>query len=425
MERKLKKYLRYLAIRILEKYNPVIIAVTGSVGKTSTVRAIGAVLKKNFSVRVSPKNFNNELGVPLTVIGVSSSGGKSPIAWARIFWKGFSLIYGNKKSYPKVLVLEMAADQPGDINYLTGIARPDVAVVTAVSAAHTEFFGDVAAITEEKGSLLDTLSGDGVAVLNNDDENVRGMGKRTKAKKIYYGIESNVGIKAENIRTEAAMGTFFTRFDLTVDDRAQPVTLSEAVGKGNVYAALAASAVAKAMGMGPESLPFGLAEFHPPPGRLRVLKGIKGTIIIDDTYNSSPKAVEIALEVFSEMKMHSSERKIAVLGDMLELGPLTEEEHKNVGREVKKLGFDILVGVGAHSVYMCREAIRVGMSEDKVFSMHTAEEAGHFLQSRIHAGDMLLIKGSQGVRLEKVVKELMAEPERAEELLVRQSRSWA
>lgn len=280
MTKTLLKILRTLTVRILARYEPIVVAVTGSVGKTSTSKAITAVLKRSFDVRQSPKNFNNEIGVPLTIIGAERSGGKSPFTWASILWRGLAYAYGAKKSYPKVLVLEMGADHPGDLAYLTEMARPDIAVVTAVSAAHTEFFKDIDGVAQEKGTLVEALPEGGVAVLNGDDPRVRGMAERTKAKKVWYGF-SDEQVRAENVHFESAMGTYFTRFDLKVGQEGLVVTLAESVGPGNIYAALAAAAVGRSLGVTPELLSCGLAEYQPPPGRLRVIRGIKNTTILD------------------------------------------------------------------------------------------------------------------------------------------------
>lgn len=425
MQSLLKKILRFLAVGVLARYRPKIAAVAGSVGKTSTVRAVAAALGRSFSVRGSAKNFNNEIGVPLTIIGAAASGGRSPLGWAAIVWQGLRLIYGRPASYPAVLVLEMAVDHPGDMSYLTGMVPPDVAVMTALSEEHTEFLGDLDGVAREEGVIIESLRPGGVAVLNADDPRVAAMADRAKSpavKVVRYGFSPEAEVRVGGVSTEEAMGAFFTRFDLTVAGRTMTITLSGAIGHGNVYAAAAGAAAALALGVKPELIPFSLAEYQPPPGRLRPLPGVKGTMLIDDTYNSSPRAAELALETFSKMK--AAGRRIAALGDMLELGTLTEEAHRRIGRKAAEFGVDVLLGVGPRSQFLCEEAVRAGLSEDRVFHLHTSEEAGHFLQERIRSGDVILIKGSQGIRMEKVVKELMAEPERADELLVRQTKEW-
>lgn len=421
---RLQKILALLAQAVLRRYAPKIVAVAGSVGKTSTTRAVTAVLARSFAVRGSAKNHNNEIGVPLTILGEARSGGRSVPAWLGILWRGARLAYGAPQAYPKVLVLEMATDHPGDLDYLTALAKPDVSVLTAVAEEHTEFLGDLDGVAKEEGTVVRALGPDGVAALNADDPRVRALGEGMGDRAIPYGFGPEARVRAERVGADFALGTVFTRFDLRLGDRAYPVNLPGALGDGNVSAALAAASVALAFGIEPGLIPYGLAEYQPPPGRLRVLPGIKGTTLIDDTYNSSPRAAELALTTLKGLPLAAGGRKIAVLGDMLELGALTEASHLRIGRSAAASGADLLIGVGVASARLCEAARAAGMAEDRVFHLATSEEAGRFLQGRLRPGDLVLIKGSQGVRAERIVKELMAEPERAGELLVRQSEEW-
>lgn len=420
----LHSFLAFLSKAVLERYKPKIVAVAGSVGKTSTTRAVAAVLARSFATRGSAKNHNNEIGVPLTILGEAKAGGRSLLAWLGIFWRGFRLAFGPERAYPKVLVLEMATDHPGDLAYLTSLAPPDVAVLTAVAEEHTEFLGDLDGVAEEEGTVVRALGKEGIAILNADDARVAVMAEGLDDRAILYGFGDGAQVRAGRAAAEMALGTVFTRFDLRIGDRAYPVNLPDALGEGNVYAALAAASVALAFGIDPELIPYGLAEYQPPPGRLRVLPGIKGALLIDDTYNSSPRAAEMALGVFESLPSAAGGRKIAVLGDMLELGALTEAAHRRIGKAAAEAGVELLLGVGPASAQLCAAAREAGMAEERVFHMATSQEAGRFLQERIHVGDLILVKGSQGIRTEKIVKELMAQPERAAELLVRQSREW-
>lgn len=425
MQDLIRKILRALAVATLLRYRPRVVAVAGSVGKTSTRRAVFAVLRRSFRARESHKNFNNELGVPLSIFGETHAGGRNPFAWLGIFGRAAWLAYGPKRAdYPDVLVLEMATDHPGDLAYLTALARPDVAVVTAIAEEHTQYLGDLDGVAREEGMAVEALTPEGVAVLNADDERVAAMRGRTAAHVITFGFAESADVRAENMALESAMGAHFLRFDLVVGDDRYPVNLSGAIGRGNVSAALAAAATALAFGVEPTLIPYGLAEFQPPPGRLRVLPGIKGTTLIDDTYNSSPAAAELALETLKGFPGVARARRFAALGDMLELGALAEESHRRVGEKAAELKIDVLVGVGPLSGGTCRAAVAAGMSPDQVFHFANAAEAGRFLQDRIATHDIVLVKGSQGMRMEKVTKELMAEPERAGELLVRQTAEW-
>jgi UDP-N-acetylmuramoyl-tripeptide--D-alanyl-D-alanine ligase len=317
----------------------------------------------------------------------------------------------------------MATDHHGDLEYLASIAPPDVSVLTAISEEHTEFLGDLDGVAKEEGSIVRALREHGTAVLNGDDVRVAAL--RSDAKHaLMFGFDETADVRAERVQPELALGTVFTRFDLVIGGHRYPVNLPNALGDGNVYAALAAASVALAFHVDPAVIPYGLAEYQPPPGRLRVLPGIKDTMLIDDTYNSSPRAAELALKTFQQLPLRSNGRRVAVLGDMLELGALTEDAHYRVGQLAAHSGIEWLIGVGPSSATLCRGAREAGMADERVFHFQNSQEAGRFLQDRAHPGDLILIKGSQGIRTEKIVKEMMAEPERAEELLVRQSKDW-
>ncbi len=424
MMRLLRSLLAFLAKAVLSRYAPKVVAVSGSVGKTSTTRAVTAVLARSFHTRGSAKNHNNEIGVPLTVLGEAKAGGKSVMSWAGILWRGLLLAFGPKRPYPRVLVLEMATDHPGDLEYLTALAPPDVSVLTAVAEEHTEFLGDLDGVAAEEGTVVRVLGAEGIAVLNADDERVAAMADGLGDRAVLYGFGPKARVRAENVSAELALGTVFTRFTLRIDGREFPANLPDALGEGHVAAALAAASVALAFGIDPAVIPYGLAEYQAPPGRLRVLPGIKGTTLVDDAYNSSPRAVSLALRTFRTLPLARGGRRIAVLGDMLELGALTEASHRQVGREAAASGVEMLIGVGPAAGLICAAAREAGMPRERVFHMGTSEEAGRFLQGRIAPGDAILVKGSQGIRTEKIVKELMAEPERAGELLVRQSAEW-
>ncbi len=419
MQKLLQNILAWLARKTLDRTHPAVVAVAGSVGKTSTRRAIAAVLSRSYDVRQSHKNFNNEIGLPLTILGEKRTGGKNPFLWALILTRGLITAYTVKPGkYPKVLVLEMATDHPGDLKYLCSIAKPDVAVVTAVAEEHTEFLGDLKGVADEEGSILDALPSDGVAILNADDPLVIEMRKRAKGDVATFGFSEKAHVRAQNVVVEEAMGTYFTRYEIAVGGRVTPITLSDCIGEGNVMAATAAAAVAFAMGIDDKLIAPGLGAYQPPPGRLRPLAGIKRTFLLDDTYNSSPKAVELALETFMSLPKEGEGRRYAVLADMLELGALTDQTHRRVGAQAAASGIDVLLCIGPKSKALCDEAMKNGMSEDRVFHLHDAVEAGHFLQERIKPGDMVLVKGSRGMRMERTVKDLMAQPERASELLV-------
>ncbi|HAH04768.1 MAG: UDP-N-acetylmuramoyl-tripeptide-D-alanyl-D-alanine ligase [Parcubacteria group bacterium GW2011_GWA2_43_17] len=415
--------LKYQTRLILKKYRPLVIGITGSVGKTSTKEAIFAVLRRKFNVRENHKNYNNEVGLPLTVIG-AATGNKSVFKWLNVFINACRLIIKKDSAYPKMLVLEMGADKTGDIEYLTGMAPCDIGVVTAVSKVHLEFFGSLENVIREKQKIVTHLKESHLAVLNSDDPNVLGMRTLTKAKVKTFGFSESADFRATDIRLSQKGGQFGTSFKLHTNGTVLPVFLTNALGPAQVEAALAALAVASSFGINLVEIVEDLSKFKAPPGRTNLLKGIKNTMLIDDSYNASPASSLVALEILKDLPGPPINKKIAVFGEMLELGSYTETGHLEVGQKAAMAGVDLLVGVGEKARDIIRGAIQAGLAEDKTFYFDNNHDAGIFVQNKIKEGDLVLIKGSQGARMEQIVKELMAEPLKAEDLLVRQTAEW-
>jgi len=316
----------------------------------------------------------------------------------------------------------MGADRIGDISYLTSFVKCYIGVVTAIGEipVHVEFFQSVSQVAREKSNLVRSLDKDGWAVLNFDDERVRIMANQTRARIFSYGFSENVDLRASNFEqyTEDPNEVVMS-FKVDYGGNTVPIRLRNILGRQQVYAVLAAVAVGLISKINLVEITQALKDYQPLPGRLRFIKGIKNSLILDDTYNASPSAMLAALDVLRVIPG----RKIAALGDMLELGAFTEEAHRQVGAEVAKTA-DMLLAVGERAIFLADEARINGMSADKVSYFASSQGAGRFLQDSIREGDIILVKGSQGVRMEKIVKEIMAEPERAEELLVRQEAEW-
>lgn len=419
--------LRRLSGEILASYAPMIVAVTGSAGKTGTVSAIQTALRGRFRVRASLKNYNTELGVPLSILGEASPR-RSIAGWFRVFAAGQRLLVAKDPAYPEMLVLEFGADRPGDIALLTELAPPNVGVVTAVGPTHLERFESIDAIAREKSFVISRLQNDGLAILNVDDPRVAAMAGLTKARVIRYGFSERADVRASDVRLrhEAVVRTVADVHGVVAKIHASgnvvPLELPHVVGQHQLGYALAAIAVAAGRGMNLHESTQALRDFVPSPGRLRLLPGVKRTLLLDDSYNSSPNAALAALKVAAQIP--NPGRTIAVLGDMAELGSYTQTGHEEVGRAVPTAGIHTLVTVGEKARTIGRAASAAGLSEEQVFHFGRSEEAGRFLQDRIREGDLVLVKGSQVARTEKIVKELMAEPERAPELLVRQGKEW-
>ena len=424
------RLLKSLAIRTVGTYRPKVVAITGSVGKTSTRHAITTAIGSARRVRSTDGNYNNEFGVPLTIFGERSPG-SSFFGWLGVLWRGWWVSMGFEKNYPEVLVMEYGADKKGDILYLTQIARPSVAVVTTVGVAHAEFIGTIEDIQEEKGTLVRAVAQDGVVVLNADDERVRGMRHMSKAPVVTYGLgTADVSPRAVKVETmhDGDVGTTEViarvMFELEIDSDVASVTLTNVLGDAHLRAIVAGATAAAQLGIPLQTIAQNLSGYTPMPGRLKLIPGIKHSLLIDDSYNASPEAVHAALEVLSSISLSGGGKHIAVLGDMRELGRYSERGHVDVGAHVANLPVDLLVTVGEQARDIARGALTAGMDQAAVFTYGNAADAGKFVQKRIEKGDIVLVKGSQGARTEKVVKELMAEPLRAPELLVRQSDDW-
>ena len=403
--------LRLEARLLLRMHNPKIIGITGSVGKTSTKEAIATLFGEHFDVWKSPKSYNSAIGVPLAILGLENAW-NNPLKWALNVLRGAWRIV-SPRPYPEILVLEMGVDRPGDIDDLLGIVKPSIVAVTAIGQipVHVEFFESPDALAEEKAKLVQALQENDYAILNADDDSVRAMSKNTKAKILTYGFGESSTVRASNYKLLVSRGkpTGLT-FKLRYDNKTVPISVDGAFGRQHVYALLAAAAVGIAYGLNLIEISEGLGKYKVGPGRLRLIEGINKSYILDDTYNAAPLAVEAALEVLGEMP---GTRKIAVLGDMLELGKYSAEEHRKVG-ELAKSKADLIVAVG----------IRAKRMEGAEQWFSSSEEAGQYLIHEAREGDIILVKGSQRMRMEKIVVMLMREPERASELLVRQEPYW-
>ena len=425
--------INFIARMYLWRFKPTIIAITGNAGKTSTKEAIAAVVGSVKRVRSGKGNLNNEFGVPLAIIGGFDEEyyekGSSLWFWTKVVALGsWRLVLG--VNYPEILVLEYGADKPGDIKRLVKKFRPHIGVVTTVGEipVHVEFFSGSEAVAREKSKLVEGLAPTDYAILNADDDVVLDMKEKTKAKVLTFGFGEGARVKISNFnfKTEGYMPigvSFKIHHGL---NSFVPVDINGSLGKSQAYAAAAAAAVGIAMGLNLVEISDALSYYDGPKGRLKVLAGIKNSWIIDDTYNASPASTHLALSVLREL---SAVRRIAVLGDMLELGKYTVQAHQTVGDLVG--GFvDILICVGARAKFIADSARRnfgegeLGGVEERLYVFDTADMAKKKIQDVIKEGDLILIKGSQGMRMEKIIEEIMAEPLRKKELLVRQNKKW-
>ncbi len=419
MKKILKVVLAFLVKKVLKKYRPKIIGITGSIGKTSTKEAIYTVLKHKFSVRKTEGNYNNEIGLPLTILGEKSPG-KSIFGWVKIFFRFIALCKKKINDYPQVLILEMGADKPGDIDYLTKLAPCDIGVVTKIAPAHIEFFGTLEKIAQEKKKIVTHMGENGRAILNFDDPRVRQMAKNLSAPVISFGYVDDADVRALDLLNEKQGADMGIQFKLFYRGSTVPMFLPGVIGEHQIYSALAACAVGLSLGMNLVDIGQALREYRAPKGRMNLILGKKNSLLVDDTYNSSPEAAMAAVEAVS--KLNSDLRKVAFLGDMLELGDLASEAHYDLGKKVAQSGFSCLVAVGRFRQDLIQGAKQAGLNN--LYEFENSQLAVLQALDVINNNDIVLIKGSQGSRMEFVTRALMNDPLQAKDLLVRQTGLW-
>ncbi len=413
--------LRVIARLTIQKFSPGVVAVTGSVGKTSTKAAIATVLRSQRRVRASSESHNNEFGVPLAIIGEwretdlklvskeSPPGGRRILKlwfWLRVLTRGMTQFFFLPKSrYPEILVLEYGADRPGDLKRLMEIARPQIGVVTAVGdiPVHVEFYESPAAVAREKRRLPENLPATGFAILNADDEAVSKMREMTRAHVLTFGFGEEAEMQIANFEERVEHGRpAGLSFKLEYGGSFVPVRIDGCFGKGVAYAAAAAAAVGIVFGIHLVRIAEALAYYEAPAHRQKLIQGIKGVSIIDDAYNASPLSMSAAIET---MKRLSADRKVGVLGDMLEIGKYAVEAHEAVGRAAGKV-FDFLITVGPRAKFIAEAALQRGMSRRNIISFETVDDARLKMPDLIKRGDLVLIKASRAIGLEKLVQEI-------------------
>jgi len=413
MKRTIKKllliFLKKLAKSTVSKFKPTVIAITGSVGKTSTKEAIYAVLSGYRVVRRTALNFNNEMGVPLTILGDWESISKPVFFfWTKVILKSvFVLIFGKKEEYPDVLVLEYGADKQGDISYLLSIAKPHIGIVSAIGTipVHVENYSQgIESVAKEKGKVITELSPSDFGILNFDDPWTDRIVSKTKSHLLTFGIKEGANVKISRISHILNDGKITgLGFKLEQKGTSFPVVLPDAFSISHAYACACAVAVAEVfdINMVDAAQEFS-KKYTPVYGRSLILDGIKNTQIIDESYNSSPLALETTLKT---IKNATYARKVAVLGDMLELGEFSIKAHELAGELVRDC-IDILITVGPRAKFIAERAIKKGLNKENVFVFDEVKEAGLKLQEIIKEGDLILIKGSRAIGLDSVVDEV-------------------
>ncbi len=350
-----------------------VVAVTGSNGKTTTKEMIAAILAGLGPVLKPEASFNNQWGLPLTLLKLQPE--------------------------HRAVALELGASRPGDIAALAEISRPTVGVVTMVSSAHTEFLGSLEGIQRQKASLVTAIPPDGAVVLNADDPLVLGMAAKSRARVLTYSMREAGDVRAVGTPEETTQGL---RFTLEIGGVRRSVSLAFA-GTHNVANALAAAGAGLALGLSPAEIVAGLEAARPAKGRC-VWRRAGAVRILDDTYNANPASVGAALTTLQACR--DAQRRVVVLGDMLELGPIGESAHREIGRAVAATGVAEFVAVGSLSRFAVEAAREAGLAESE--HVPTFEDAVALLVKRLAPGDAVLVKGSRGMGMERVVDALVA-----------------
>ena len=409
-------FLALAARAVVHRYHPRVVMVTGSVGKTSTKDAVAAVLTTRFFTRKSEKSFNSEFGVPFTILGVENPW-SNPFAWFSVAKSALALLL-LQNHYPNLLVLEVGADKPGDLARILKIVTPDMCVVTRLPEVpvHVEAYASPEAVREEEFSPVYALRAAAPLIVSADDPYALEYAMRTSARLILYGTGGDAAVRLDDI-------DFYTEGEKVAGMRAKARLCEEsreyivkgAVGTTQLLPIAAALAVASAFEIPLAEALEALQGYESPPGRCRLLAGKHGSVIIDDSYNSSPAAVEEALATLKAFP--NARRRIAVLGDMLELGRYSVLEHERLA-PVVSASANLIATVGIRA-----RAFASAPGSAEVVQYESSRAAAAALPGLVREGDVILVKGSQSIRTERIVEALLADPADAVKL-VRQEQKW-
>lgn len=412
------RILMWEAREAIKKHQPIIVMIAGSVGKTSTKDAVAAVLEKKFTVRQSEKSFNSDIGVPLTILGLENAWW-NPIGWAFNLAKGWTVARGG--IFPQILVLEVGADHPGDIRQMMAWLKPHASVVTSFpdTPVHVEFFSSREALWDEDAEVIRALPKEGILVASADDKNISRYLSSSPAPFITYGITERATVRGNFVQPYVVDGAVRgTEMKVEYKSNAFPLRLEGILGPQLCYSALAGIALGTHYGVSLLDSINAVAQGERPKGRMRLFAGVNNSTLVDDTYNSSPIALEAALRAVESVPTQG--KKIAILGDMRELGGYSVTEHRKMGLLAGNI-VDVVIAVGREAKELAESA--KGKKAQVVEWYATSLEAGKAILPRIGKGDIVLVKGSQGVRMEKCAAMLLAHKEDAQSL-PRQESAW-
>ena len=350
------------------KFKLKVVAVTGSNGKTTTKDLLAHILRRKFPVLKSTGNFNNQIGLPLSLCRIEEK--------------------------HQVAVLELGMSALGEIKLLSELSRPQFGIVTNVSPVHLQFLGNFENVVKAKAELIEFLGKDDIAILNNDDPCVSRMKNKVKGEVVTFGIKEKSDFQAQDINCEN-----FSHLTFKINGRIK-IFLS-LLGKHNIYNALAACAAARRLGSSWDDIECALADFSAPPMRME-FKQAGAFNIINDAYNANLQSMRAAIE--SLLNLRTGGKKILVLGDMLELGDFSVNAHRQLGEEIGRAGIDYLLTVGDFSRLTAQEAVRAGMASNRIFHSGSPEEVLSILKNIAREKDTVLIKGSRAMQLERIME---------------------
>jgi len=357
------------------RFDGPVVAITGSNGKTTAKEMCAAILDAGAPTLRNRGNLNNQFGLPLTLLA--------------------------REAHHRRIVVELGMNHRGEIAALAAIARPRVGAVTNVGTAHIEYLGSREAIASEKGDLLAALPAEGVAVVNEEDGFAAALADRTRARVLRFGRSDSADVHPADVSHDTAE----FRFRLMTPGGETPVQIA-GLDETTLCNALCAAAAASAAGASLDEVTAGLAAYRPVAGRLERLDLPDGVVVIDDSYNANPQSMEVALQLLARS---GNGRRVAVLGDMGELGDSAEQAHRDAGRLSAQLGIDFLVAVGSRAPLVAAGAREAGLAAARIHELPTSEEAGPPVRALLKPGDWVLVKGSRAMRMERVAQYLEAE----------------
>ncbi len=401
-------FITLIARFIILRHRPKIVAITCTVGTTTTKDMIAAVLSTRFSVRHNIKSYNSEMGMALTIIGTEAPAQFDVRGWAYVAWRGLVALF--RRAYPTWLVLEIGVDKPGDMDVIAGWLKPRIVVITAFGEvpAHVENFDSAEQVMFEKSKIVNYIERGGALFLNADDSNVMKLKAKSTCKVYTYGIRAEADINATHahcVYNEINVHRPVTgiNFKMNFEGHSIPFTMPGILGDGYVYPVMAAVMVGVSLGIPAVESAQALGEYKPAPQRMNLISGRNNSVVIDDTYNASPLSMQSALATLRKVEVRGL--KIAVIGDMLEIGRYSHSAHKQLGELIAGVPVDFLVTVGIRAEIVAESAYLAKLHKSKIRCFKSAENAMDEVQKlqKKEKGSIILIKGSRAMSMEKIV----------------------